>query len=55
MVEADNYTVLPMIASREEKFMISRLVKEVYDKIMDTQFFDGCDDPDCYYCNLLKK
>ena len=55
MIEPDNYTELPMIATREEKHMISRLIKEVYGKIMNAEFTQGCDDPDCYYCNLLKK
>jgi DNA helicase-2/ATP-dependent DNA helicase PcrA len=39
----------------EHTNFIRQLIFETYQKIMDQQFFEGCNEPNCIWCQFLKK
>lgn len=39
----------------EHSIFIRQLILDTYQKIMDQQFFEGCNEPGCVWCQFLKK
>ena len=38
----------------EHDVIVMNQIKEVYDKIMNHEFSEGCEDPKCFWCNFQK-
>ncbi len=40
---------------REHTSFVKNLMKDTYQKIKDQQFYEGCNEPHCLWCNFFKK
>ena len=43
-----------MIVSQEDEDIVSDQIVDTYEKIKNHEFQEGCGEPDCYWCNLVR-
>jgi DNA helicase-2/ATP-dependent DNA helicase PcrA len=44
-----------IVASEDDVNFVKKQIAEVYEKIMNHEFSEGCNDPDCEWCNFVKQ
>ncbi len=53
--DADGHHKLAkIIVSPEDEKLVSDQIVDTYERITNHEFHSGCDDKDCYWCNLVK-
>jgi DNA helicase-2/ATP-dependent DNA helicase PcrA len=38
----------------EDSFQLKKMIKETYQSIMQHDFYEGCNEPNCHWCNFVK-
>ena len=54
MIGDSEFESLPIEILPKDENMLRKLIVEVYGKIMNAEFTEGCGEEDCVWCNLLK-
>lgn len=55
MLDKDITTDIDAEVNYEHGLLMLKLIKEIYDKIMNHEFTEGCNKPDCKWCNFQKQ
>lgn len=52
--DSGKYEKERLVITSDDTAIVGRQIEEVYGKIRSLDFTEGCNEPDCEYCNLLK-
>ena len=52
--DSGKYEKERLVITSDDTAIVGRQIEEVYGKIRSLDFTEGCNEPDCEYCNLFK-